>query len=115
VSVERWPVRWAGKTVIVEFPAEIDVNNAARIRALLMSLVEESAAQVVVVDMAGTTFCDSSGATALATAHLKAAARGAEVKIVATTGPVLRIFELTGLDQVLAIFPTMAAALAAPQ
>jgi anti-sigma B factor antagonist len=111
VSVERWPVRWAGQTVIVELPAEIDVNNAGRVRALLMSLVEESAARVVVVDMAGTTFCDSSGVTTLATAHRKAAAQGAEVKVVAVTGPVLRIFELTGLDQVLSVFPTMAAAL----
>lgn len=111
MSVERWPVRWAGKTVIVEFPAELDVNNAGRIRALLMSLVEESAAQVVVADMAGTTFCDSSGVTALATAHRKAAAQGAEVRVVAATLPVLRIFELTGLDQVLSVFPSMTAAL----
>jgi len=111
VSVERWPVRWAGKTVIVEFPAEIDVNNAGRIRALLMSLVEESGAQLVIVDMAGTTFCDSAGVTALATAHRKAAAQGAEMKVVAATAPVLRIFELTGLDQVLGVFPSMQAAL----
>jgi anti-sigma B factor antagonist len=111
VSVERWPVRWAGKTVVVDFPAEIDVHNAGRIRALLMSLVEESGAQVVVVDMAATTFCDSAGVTALATAHRKATARGAEVKVVAATAPVLRIFELTGLDQVLSVFGSMAAAL----
>jgi anti-sigma B factor antagonist len=111
VSVERWPIRWAGKTVIVEFPAEIDVNNAGRIRALLMSLVEESGAQVVVVDMAGTTFCDSAGITALATAHRKAAAQGAEVKVVASTAPVLRIFELTGIDQVVRVFTSMPAAL----
>jgi len=110
VSVERWPVRWAGKTVIVEFPAEIDVNNAGRVRALLMSLVSESGAQVVVVDMAGTTFCDSAGVTALATAYRKAAEQGAEVKVVAAA-PVLRIFELTGLDQVLGVFGSMTAAL----
>jgi anti-sigma B factor antagonist len=111
VSVERWPVRWAGKTVIVEFPAEIDVNNAGRVRALLMSLVTESGAQVVVVDMAGTTFCDSAGVTALATAYRKAAEQGAEVKVVAAAAPVLRIFELTGLDQVLGVFGSMTAAL----
>jgi anti-sigma B factor antagonist len=97
--------------VIVEFPAEIDVNNAGRIRALLMGLVEESGAQVVIVDMAGTTFCDSAGVTALATAHRKAAARGAELKVVAATAPVLRIFELTGLDQVVSVFSSMSAAL----
>jgi anti-sigma B factor antagonist len=111
VSVERWPVRWAGKTVVVEFPAEVDVNNAGRIRALLMSLVEESGAQVVIVDMSGTTFCDSAGVTALATAYRKAVAQGADVKVVATTVPVLRIFELTGLDQILGVFSSMAAAL----
>lgn len=97
--------------MIVEFPAEIDVSNAGRIRAMLMSLVEESGAQVVVVDMAQTTFCDSSGVTALATAHRKAAAQGAEVKVVAATAPVLRIFELAGLDQVVSVYGTMTAAL----
>jgi anti-anti-sigma factor len=111
VAVERWPVRWAGKTVVVEIPAEIDVTNAGRIRALLMSLVEESGAKVVVVDMAGTTFCDSAGVTALATAYRKAAAQGADLKVVAAMPPVLRIFELTGLDQVLGVFSDMAAAL----
>jgi anti-sigma B factor antagonist len=111
VSVERWPIRWAGKTVTVEFPAEIDVNNAGQIRALLLSLVEESGAQVVVVDMTETTFCDSAGITALATAHRKATAQGAVVKVVAATAPVLRIFELTGIDQVVRVFPTMWAAL----
>jgi len=111
VSVEHWPVRWAGKTVVVEFPAEIDVTNAGQIRELLRSLVEESGAEVVVVDMAGTTFCDSAGVTALATAYRKAVGRGADMKIVAANAPVLRIFELTGLDQVLSIFGNMAAAL----
>lgn len=111
MAVEGWPVRWAGKTVVVEFPAEIDVTNADRVRALLMSLVEESGAQVVVVDMAGTTFCDSTAITALATAYRKAAAQGAELKVVAATPSVLRIFELTGLDQVLGVFSSTAAAL----
>jgi anti-anti-sigma regulatory factor len=47
----------------------------------------------------------------LATAYRKAVARGAEVKVVAATPSVLRIFELTGLDQVLSVFGNMAAAL----
>jgi anti-sigma B factor antagonist len=111
VSVEHWPIRWADKTVTVEFPAEIDVNNAGRIRALLLSLVEESGAQVVIVDMTETTFCDSAGITALATAHRKATAQGVVMKVVAATAPVLRIFELTGIDQVVRVFPTTSAAL----
>ncbi len=98
--------------MIVELPAEIDVNNAGRIRTLLMGLVEESGAQVVIADLAGTTFCDSAGVTALAAAHRKAAAQGSEVRVVATTAPVLRIFELSGLDQVVSVFGSLEAALA---
>ena len=67
MSVERWPVRWAGKTVVVDFPAEIDVNNAGPIRALLMSLVEESGAQVVIVDMAPSALIDSTVVVATTT------------------------------------------------
>ena len=77
-----------------------------------MSLVEKDGAALLVVDMSKTMFCDSAGITALATAHKKVAATGADMKVIAASPQVLRILELTGLDRVLHVYPTMAAALA---
>jgi anti-anti-sigma factor len=51
--------------------------------------------------MTATTFCDSSGPRELLLAHHKATAGGIELRIVMPSADVRRIFQLTGLDQVL--------------
>ena len=63
----------------------------------------------VIADMRATTFCDSSGARELLLTHHKATAGGIELRMVMPSAGVRRIFQLTGLDQVLAIYPTLAA------
>lgn len=93
---------------VIRLPAEIDITNAGRIGEQLDSAIA-SGAGTVIADMAATTFCDSSGARELALAHNKAAASGIELQIVMPSARVRRIFQLTGLDQVLAIYPGLAA------
>src|SRR5437773_7237855 len=88
--------------------AEIDAVNAARIRQGLLSAVSLSAA-VVVIDMSGTTFCDSAGVQAIVAACRQAAANGAELRLVATA--VLRILTIVGVGQVIPIYPTLESAL----
>jgi anti-sigma B factor antagonist len=107
VSVQRWPVQWTGSRAIVTFPADIDVTNASRIREQLIALVEDEGARVVVADLTATSFCDSAGITALATAHRKAKSSGAVVQVIAVSPQVRRVFELTGLNQVLEVFPSL--------
>jgi len=90
---------------VVRLPAEIDATNAYRIGEELGSAFAPGVATVV-ADMTATTFCDSSGAKELLLAHNKAAADGIELRIVMPSADVRRLFELTGLDQVLAIYPS---------
>ncbi len=111
MSVQRWPVQWTGKRAVVEIPSDVDTSNASSVREQLMALVEHDGAAMVVVDMSRTMFCDSAGITALATVHKKVAAVGVDMKVIATSPQVLRILELTGLDHVLHVYPSMAAAL----
>jgi len=111
VTAERWPVRWAAGRAIVTFPVDVDVTNADTARKHLVALVERDGAKLVVADMTRTTFCDSAGITALATARRKAVARGAAVTVACSSPQVLRILELTGLDQMLPMFPTVDEAL----
>lgn len=95
-------------SAVIWLPAEIDATNAGRISEQLDSAVTSGTATVI-ADMTATTFCDSTGARELVLAHRKAAAAGIELQIVMPSADVRRIFQLTGLDQVLAIYPSLAA------
>jgi anti-sigma B factor antagonist len=69
--------------------------------------------RIVVVDMSRTRFCDTSGLHALVGAHRRAQAEGSRVLLVIAANAVLRILTITGIDQVLAHFPSLDDALAA--
>ena len=112
MSVERWPVLWTGERAVVTFPAEVDANNAHIARSRLIAVIEQDGATAVVADMTRTTFCDSAGVTALATARTKALAHGAAFSLACSSPQILRILELTGLDQMLPLFASVDEALA---
>jgi anti-anti-sigma factor len=106
------PVHWAGERAVITLPGTIDITNSGAVRDQLISLADDRTATLVVVDMAATTFCDSSGVTAIAAAHKKASAHGGEVRVASQSAQVLRIFELTGLDQIVPVYANQDEALA---
>jgi len=69
--------------------------------------------RVVIVDMLLTTFCDSSGLRAIAQAHDRAQAQGAELRLVTASPGVLRVLAVTGLDAVVPVYSQLDDALAA--
>ena len=105
------PTRPWARPVVVTMPAEIDVTNAARIGGEL-SLAIADGAGIVVADMTGTTFCNSSGISMLVLAHRQAAAIGAELRLVVPAAAVLRALKLVRMDRMLPIYPSLDAALA---
>jgi anti-sigma B factor antagonist len=109
MTIQDCTVRWVGPHAVVATPAEIDAVNADKTRQGLLSAVSLGAA-VVVVDMSGTTFCDSAGVQAIIAASRQAAADGTELRLVATT--VLRILTIVGVGQLVPIYPTLETALA---
>jgi anti-sigma B factor antagonist len=94
---------------VVSMPAELDVTNAAQLRAALLSASRQCA--TVVVDMSQTAFCDSASLSALLGARQRAMADGGEVRLVIATTQVLRIFALTGVDRLFPIFTSLTEAL----
>ena len=102
-------VRWIGPHAVAAVPAEIDAVNADKIRQGLLSAVSLGAA-VVVIDMSGTTFCDSTGVQAIIAAYRQTAENGTELRLVATA--VLRILTLVGVGQLIPIYPSLEVALA---
>lgn len=102
---------WAGSVDglgVVTPPPQIDRTNADRLRRALTA----AAAQfpVVVVDMTANELCDSSGIRALVVAHQRARASGGEIQLVMNGPDARRVFKMTGVDLVLAIFGSMPAA-----
>jgi len=93
-------------------PAEIDVTNADEIRQALRAAACHGSA-VLIIDMSGTTFCDSAGVQAIIDAYNENqnAKTPAQLRIVTTA--VRRIMTLVGIDQLVPVYSTLEAALAA--
>jgi len=108
----RLPVEMVRGVPVVTAPEEIDITNAAALRAVLL----ESAAHgrgATVADMSGTQFCDSAGLHVLVRAHQKARAEGGEPLLVVPATTVLRVFAITGIDRMIPNFSSLEDALAA--
>jgi anti-anti-sigma factor len=100
-------------TIVVTFPDEITYDNAAEVSALLSSAFTP-AATIVIADLSGTTFCDSSALRELVVAYRQAAAASTEFRLVIPPGWVARLLHRTGVASLLAGYPTLDAALAGP-
>jgi anti-sigma B factor antagonist len=99
------------RLTVVTLPGEIDINNDADVQDRLISALDDATA-VLVADAGRTTFCGCSGVTALLLTHHRAAAAGAQLRVVVGSPGMRRMLELTAADQVLNTYPTLAAALA---
>jgi anti-sigma B factor antagonist len=110
---ERFPVAWLGEAAVITLPEEIDISNSEQVREELLSLLNRGPA-VLIVDMAETTFCDSAGVNALVRAHKRATANGAEIRLVVSSPGVQRVLDITGVDRLIPVHPSMTASLAEP-
>ncbi|MEP7024040.1 MAG: STAS domain-containing protein [Actinomycetota bacterium] len=102
-------IRRAGPQAVITLPEEIDVTNADPIRQALLSAVNPDITALI-IDMSGTTFCDSAGLYAIVAAYRQATAAGTQLRLVATS--ILRIFQVIGVDQLIPTYPSLEAALA---
>jgi anti-sigma B factor antagonist len=98
--------------VVVRLPAEIDMANAEDVGEQLRSAFTPGVT-LVIADLTSTVFCDSAGARQLVLAHHSADARDAQVRFVIPDRSMLRVLTLTGLDQLLSIYPSLDAAVSA--
>lgn len=109
MSGEKFPVTWSGRTAVVRLPGEIDLTRSDDVRETMLAALNQ-AALALIVDMTATTFCDSSGITALVRAVRRATATGATIRLAATAPPVLRVLSLVGIDRLIDIYPSVDAA-----
>ncbi len=105
-----FPVEMVSGVPVVVAPEEIDITNAARLRAGLLDAAAHGDGTLV-VDMSQTQFCDSAGLHVLVRAHNRAQAEGGEVRLVIRGAHLRRIFAVTGIDGVIPSFPALEQAL----
>ncbi|PKV98571.1 STAS domain-containing protein [Nocardia fluminea] len=94
---------------VLTFAGELDSATAPAARAAIGTL-ELCAGQLVVVELSGLEFCDSSGITALLAARNRATDAGAGIALAAVPPNLARIFKLIGLMMVFTNYPTVAEA-----
>ena len=101
-----------GATIVVHLPGEIDLANAASVGEELNAAFGPGVG-IVIADMSGTRFCDTSGIHALVVAHQRAKVNNVEFLVVVLPGEVRHVLEILHLDTVLAIYPRLDVALLA--
>jgi anti-sigma B factor antagonist len=110
VSGDCCSVVWVGQAAVVTLPAEVDVTNADQVRESLLAVVNQGAAWIV-ADMGKTTFCDSTGVSALVRTFKRATASGGGMRLVVDSPAVHRVLGITGVDLLMPIYPSVAASL----
>jgi anti-sigma B factor antagonist len=85
---------------VVRIPARLALANAAAVRRALDEHIES-------VDLSGAEFVDSSGLAALLAVIKTARRRGGDLVLASPRPRVLALIELTRLDDVVAILPTV--------
>jgi anti-sigma B factor antagonist len=113
VAGAHYPVLWIGRTAVVTLPAEIDITISDQVREDLLSAVNQGAG-LLIADLSNTIFCDSSGVSALARAFRRTQASDGEMRLVVRAPAVHRVLSLTGIDRLLAVYPSVTEALSDP-
>ena len=83
-------------TLRVQPPAELDIATAETLLDQVRTILAEQPAAIV-VDLAGVTFCDSSGIGALMDAQAIAASAGVPLRVTAARPVIRRSLEITGV------------------
>jgi anti-sigma B factor antagonist len=109
-----FPVQVVDGFAIVTAPDEIDVANAARFRAALLTAAD-AGRPAIVVDMTATEFCDSTGLNVLVRALRQADQAGSEIRLVVRTTALQRILTVTGVDGMFGRYENLDQALAIDQ
>ncbi|WP_374760055.1 STAS domain-containing protein [Micromonospora humidisoli] len=95
-----------GAGAVIEVAGDLDMSTTPRLRERLREVVE-GGARVVVVDLAGVGFMDSSGLGALVVAYRELRERNGWLGLAGVRRSVRTVLSITSVDQVIDIFDTV--------
>lgn len=99
--------------VVLHLAGDLDLTTADRFQQIATTALA-GVPPVLVLDLTDVAFLASAGLSALVATHLAAAAQHTPLRVVAASRLTRRPIELTGLADVLAVFPDLATALSTP-
>ena len=94
---------------MVAVEGELDLTTAPRLKWMLLDSLQEGRSRLV-IDLSRTSFMDSTALGVLVVVNRRLEP-GARMAIVCARSNVLKIFELSGMDGMFAIFPSIEEAL----
>jgi anti-sigma B factor antagonist len=97
---------------VVSVRGEVDVYSAPTLRKCLQESMDEQYNDLI-VDLTDIAFIDSTGLGVLVAGQNRAGELGGKLSVVCSQERVLKLFRITGLDEVFAIHPTRDEALSA--
>lgn len=103
--------RQVGDLTVLEVGGEIDVYTAPTLRERLIEAVD-GGARAVTVDLGRVEFLDSTGLGVLVGGLKRTRLAGGDFSLVCDQERILKIFRITGLDQIFTVYPTVEAATA---
>lgn len=103
-----------GERTVVSLGGEIDVYTAPFVRERLDEVIHDGKVDIV-VDLTAVRFLDSTGLGVLVGRLKLTRSLGGALRLVSREERVLKVFQITGLDKVFEIHPTLDEALAAAQ
>jgi anti-sigma B factor antagonist len=92
----------SGESVAARLTGDLDIVNAEDVKRALTQLID-SGPKALALDMGDVRFVDSSGLGTLVAVHRHAEANGASFVVRAVPAQVQRLFEITRLDDLLAV------------
>jgi anti-anti-sigma factor len=90
---------------------EIDLASVGLLEAEINASLD-SGVDFLVIDLMGVTFLDSTGLRSLLATHTKLEEAGGRLALIVAGGPVMRLFDVTGIESALNIYPSVDAATA---
>jgi len=88
-----------GEKALVTFTGDLDIQVARQAAEAVERVEAEGPPELLVIDLSGLSFMDSSGMAVVAAAHARAIEAERRFVIVNPKGGVRRAFEVSGLDQ----------------
>ncbi|MFD3733716.1 STAS domain-containing protein [Streptomyces sp. NPDC058632] len=89
---------------VLEITGALDYTTALELRQVVDRLTL-AGGQLLVMDLAGLEFCDSSGITALLVARNRATEQSGDIALAAVPANTARILRISGLDRVFTLYP----------
>ncbi len=100
-----------GGTAVLSLTGEIDIYSAPTFKEALIGGVD-AGAQRIVVDLTLVSFIDSTALGVLVSGAKRIHLRNGKIDIICPDESIVRVFEITGLNQTFSIYPSKEAALA---